>query len=168
LGQRPEGGRDDGAAIAAQLERSRAELMDAIAGLDEAGFRTRPDSAAWTAAEVLAHLLDTEQTLRGHAQAAIGQRDYSVSRTADDEREESARSAQRMAVPQLVHGLLAARRDTERTLAGFSEGELRHSLRHEALGEVTVGGLIRHLSDHESEHANQIRELRQALAARTT
>lgn len=73
-----------------------------------------------------------------------------------------------MAVPQLVHGLLAARRDTQRALVSFTEGDLRHSLQHEALGEITVGGLLRHLADHESEHANQIRELRQAIAAGTT
>jgi len=142
--------------------------MDAIAGLDEAGFRARPDSASWTAAEVLAHLFDTERTLRGHAQAAIGQRDHVVTQTPGDEREEPARSAQRMAVPQLVHGLLAERRETERALAGLSEGDLGRRVRYEALGEITVGALFRHLSGHESEHANQIRELRQAIAARTT
>lgn len=168
MGQRSEGGRDDGEDIAAQLEQSRAELMDAMAGLDEAGFRARPDSAAWTAAEVLAHLLDTERTLRAHAQAALDRRDYVVNVKTNVEHEESARRAQRMAVPQLVHGLLAERRDTHHALAACTEHGLRHRLQHEALGELTIGGLFRHLSEHESAHANQIRELRQATMARDT
>jgi hypothetical protein len=70
-----------------------------------------------------------------------------------------------MAVPQIIHGLLAERRDTERTLAGMSEEALVRPLQHEALGELTIGGLFGHLSDHESEHAKQIRELREAAAA---
>lgn len=142
--------------------------MDAIAGLDEAGFRARPESAVWSAADVLAHLLDTEQTIPAHAQAAARERDYVVRLQTDAEHEESARRAQRMAVPQLVHGLLAARRDTQQALAALAQDDLQRPLQHEALGAITVGGLLRHLADHESEHASQIGELREGIAAGVT
>jgi len=167
LGRQPGAGRDDGKQVAALLETSRAELMDAMAGLDEAGFRTRPDSATWSVAETLAHLLDTERTVRTDAEAAREQHDYFVTSKTDAEGE-AARLAQRMAVPQLVHGLLAERRDTLRLLAGLSGEDLERPLRHEARGELKVGWLFRHLAEHEAEHAAQIRTLRQAASTGNT
>ena len=168
MGRQPGAGRDDAKQVAALLEQSRAELMDAMAGLDEAGFRTRPDSATWSVAEALAHLLDTERTLRTDAEAAREQHDYFVTSKTDAERQEAARLAQRMAVPQLVHGLLAERRDTLRLLAGLSREELERPLRHEARGELKVGWLFRHLAEHEADHAAQIRTLRQAAPTGNT
>jgi uncharacterized damage-inducible protein DinB len=146
----------------ARLKNARKALMDAVAGLDEAGFRRRPDPTAWSAAEVLAHLFTTEGIMLERARAALAQSGYVVTPLSDDERDRGRLQAQRMAVPQIVHGLLARRRDTERTLAGLSEQELARTLRHSRWGERTVAWLFERAAEHEAEHAGQIRALRGA------
>jgi uncharacterized damage-inducible protein DinB len=138
--------------------------MDAISGLDEAGLRARPAAGSWTAAEVLTHLLTTERLFVERARAGLDADGYEIVPSSDAERTAHLDLAKRMAVPQIVHGLLAARRDTERLLAAVTDASLERRLHHPRLGEITVGWLFGHIADHEVEHAGQIRELRQARA----
>ena len=147
--------------VSKRLEASRQALMDAIAGLDEEGFRARPRPGEWTATEVLAHLLADEPKLLAYAQPALGADDIAVEATPDEDREQQARdAAQRLPVPQILHGLLAARRDTMRLLEGLSAGELARPVRHAAHGGTTVGRLFQHMAEHEEAHATQIRTIR--------
>ena len=149
-----------------RLERSRRSLMDAIAGLDEEGFRSRPRSGEWTAAAVLSHLLATERVILERAQSALTQVGYHVTSQTEEERQEGARLAQRVPVPQIVHGLLAQRRDTLRLLERLSPDELARRFNHQRRGEQSVGGLFQHIAEHEEEHAEQISALRARAAAR--
>jgi hypothetical protein len=146
------------------LEHSRAQLVDALAGMDEAAFRSR-DDMNWTAAEVLAHLLANEQRLTEIARLALKSERPAVQSRGEAQREHEAKSAQRMPVPQIWHGLLAQRRETVHLLASLKAGQLARTAVHSRFGEVSVAWLLRRLADHEAEHANQIRELRQALTA---
>ena len=143
--------------IVARLERSRRSLMEAIAGLDEEGFRARAQHGGWTAAETLSHLLSTERIILERAQAALTQEGYRVISQTEDERQEGARLAQRMPVPQIVHGLLAQRRDVVTLLEPLSPRQLSRPYRQESRGELTVGWLFQHIAEHEEEHAEQIR-----------
>ena len=140
--------------------------MDAIAGLDEEGFRMRPRPDDWTAAEVLAHVLITEHLFVDRARAALAQDNVSVAPMDDEERQEQARSAQRMPVPQIVHGLLAQRRDTVRLLEPLSPQQLSRPFRHERRGQLTASWLFQHVAEHEEEHAQQISALRAQATAR--
>lgn len=153
------------AAIGGQLETSKTTLTDAVAGLDEEGFRGRPDAGGWTVAEVLAHLLEMERVLMSWAHEAISADDVVVTPVSDDERREQARSARRMAVPQLIHGLLARRRDTARFLEGLSEPELARPLLHPDWGSLSVAMLFQRSVEHEEAHANQIKALRVEVEA---
>jgi hypothetical protein len=119
--------------LIARLEGSRMQLMDAIAGLDEPGFRARTSPGERTVAEILAHLLLSER-------ATV---DATITPSAVDPNA-SGRAAQRMAVPQIVHGLLAQRRDTV------------HALDTGRLDAAALDDIVR----HELEHAAQIREQR--------
>jgi hypothetical protein len=139
--------------------------MDAIAGLDEAGFRARPAGASWTAAEVLTHLLPTEWLFTERARAGLTMPGYEITSSTDAQRTEHLDLAKRMAVPQIVHGLLAQRRSTRTLLAGLAPDDLARPLRHAWRGEITVGWLFEHIAEHEEEHARQIRELRETMAA---
>ncbi|MEX1253751.1 MAG: DinB family protein [Dehalococcoidia bacterium] len=147
--------------VGEKLEASRQALMDAIAGLDEEGFRARPTAGEWTAAEVLAHLLADEPGVVASAQAALGGGTITLDATPDDEREQQAKdAAQRMPVPQILHGLLAARRDTVRRVEALSPGQLAGRVRHPARGDTTVSRLFEHIAEHEEDHAAQIRTMR--------
>jgi len=152
--------------LAARLEGSRNELMDAIAALDEEGLRAHPDASQWSAAEVLAHLLSTERFLTQRAQDATVRQDCSISPRTERERTSDARSAaQRMPVPQLIHGLLAVRRDTLRQIDALTRDQLARPVHHSSHGEVTVAWLFDYVAAHEREHAAQIRAMREASAA---
>ena len=154
--------------IVARLEASRDALMQALAGLDEAGIRARAVASTWSPAEVLAHLLHSERVLLENARAALTHDTYAVISMTDEQREDEAKRAQRMAVPQIVHGLLASRRDTTRLLEQLSDPELARPVRHARLGEQTVGWLFERAAEHELDHAGQIRAVRDATSAKST
>ena len=135
--------------------------MEAIAGLDEEGFRARPAPGEWSPAEVLAHLLLDEAKLLEYAGAAL-QADAAIPFITDEERETHAEdAARRMPVPQIVHGLLARRRDTLALLERLTPEQLDRPVRHPAYGDVRVARLFQHVAEHEEEHAHQIRTVRE-------
>jgi len=150
--------------VGERLEASRQALMDAIAELDEEGFRARPAAGGWTAAGVLAHLLDDEPKLLAYARSALEADDTEVEATSDEDREQQAKDAAQSAaggpVPQILHGLLGARRDTLRQLEALSAEQLARPVRHAAYGGTSVGRLFQHIAEHEDEHADQIRTIR--------
>jgi uncharacterized damage-inducible protein DinB len=156
------------AVLGALLEASRQALMDAISTLDEEGFKARPDTSQWSAAEVLAHLLAAERISTQHAQAALSQQRVTIAPVTEDERQEQARLAQRAPVPQILHGLLAQRRDTLRLLEGLSSGQLAMALTHPSESDETVAEVFQQTAEHETEHAAQVRALRTQPAARTS
>lgn len=147
-----------------RLERSRTSLMEAIAGMDEEGFRRRTLSGEWCAAEALAHLLAHEQRFMWLAGEALAKDRPSVQSRGEGQQIEEAKAAQRMLVPQIVHGLLAQRRESLQLLAGLSSEQLARSLVHSRLGEVDVGWLFQRIVDHETEHAAQIASIRAEAA----
>jgi len=142
------------AVVVAALEASRGSLMKSIAGLDEAAFRARP-AAGRSPAEVLAHLLVTEEEALALARADPAPAD------SDDE----GRLAQRTVVPQIIHGLLARRRESARLLDEGSPNELGRRLGHPRWGALSVAGLFQRLAAHESEHAGELAASREQKTA---
>jgi uncharacterized damage-inducible protein DinB len=134
-----------------QLERSRRSLMDAIAGLDEETLRTRTGGTAWTTAELLAHLWSAEATLIQRSQLGTAL-DLLERLRSDDGRDEARQLAQRMPVPQIVHALLAQRRDTLRALRDRGGA---------------LDALAAEIARHEMEHAAEVRRLRAPAAQGT-
>jgi hypothetical protein len=116
---------------------------------------------------VLAHLLASERILAQQAQAALSQEHVTVPPVTEDERQEQAKLAQSAPVPQILHGLLAQRRDTLRLLKSLSTQQLDKTLKHPRRGEQTVASQFRRIAEHEIEHAAQVRALRAQPATRT-
>jgi hypothetical protein len=162
-----EGAQPSASELAARLEAGRSALAEAIEGLDEEGFRRRALSGEWTAAEVLAHLLANEQRLVEIAELALTQDRPQVQSRGEAQREEEAKSARRMLVPQIWHGLLAQRRETLQRLQALSAAELARTAVHSRFGEVSVAWIMQRLADHEHEHAAQIRAVRAGTASAT-
>ena len=150
--------------LSLRLQDSRAELMAAITGLDDSAFRARPRSGAWTPAELLAHLLSTERIFIARARGAIEQDSYLVTPVSDYVREEHLGMAKRMPVPQLVHGLLAQRRQTLQFVESLSPDDLARTLSHPTRGQQTTLWQIEHVIEHEVEHAREIHAQRAAAA----
>ena len=150
--------------LAAKLEGSRAALHAAIEGMDEEAFRRRTAPGEWNAAELLAHLLAHEHRMQELAQLALNEDNPAVRSRGDQAHIDGAKAAQRMPVPQIVHGLLAQRRDTLRVLQPLASQQLARAVQHSRMGDMSVSALMRKVVDHEIEHATQITSMRAALA----
>ena len=74
--------------------------------------------------------------------------------------------AKRMPIPQLIHGLLAQRRQTLAFVGSVSAASLARTVSHPVRGEQTAGWQIEHVIEHEREHAEQISAQRAQPAAR--
>ncbi len=154
------------------LEEARGRLLAAISGVTEEQFKRRPPGETWSIAEVLSHLLQTERLWCGRARLALERDSASIEPSAPEAHEEGARAGRSAPVPQLIHGLLATRRDAEMLIdraAGMTENGLHRSAWHPRLGQdLTVEWMIAEkLVAHEEEHAAQIEALRPVVGAST-
>jgi uncharacterized damage-inducible protein DinB len=150
------------------LRAARERLLSTIAGVSEEQFKRRPpaDAAAiagdWSIAEVLAHLLAVEQRRCGRLEALLAGTDESPPPLTDEQREAEARQGRAVPVPQIIHGLLAARRRVERALIESPAASGTDQPRH---GDA-IAALLRDLVEHESAHTAQIEAVKASLPAR--
>jgi hypothetical protein len=168
---------DEAAVLRSNLAASRERLLQAIAGVSEDQFKRRPPAADggsapnWCIAEVLAHLLQQER-LRAERIALALQRDgVAITPSPDEVQYEAARAGRGLPVPQLIHGLLASRREIERLLGQASSlpGGLERANQHPRLGRQTVAWIISEkVIAHEAEHVAQIEAIKQALPSQQT
>lgn len=145
--------------LRSDLQRSRALLFDSLRGLSEEQFRYE-DDGAWSIAAHLAHLLRCERLWAERARRALDEDEPFVHSTGTVNEDDPALAAH-MAVPQILHGMVAARRDIEGVL---DEGErgLERAIRHERLGRMTVRDMLVKVAGHEPEHAADVARLAKA------
>jgi uncharacterized damage-inducible protein DinB len=146
------------------LRAGRVRLLAGLQGLGEEQFRFTGDDG-WNIATHLAHLLRCERMLTERASRALREDEPLVASTGINNDDDPA-LAQRLAVPQIIHGLQAARRELETLLEGLDDTALERVIVHERDGRVTARALIEKAAAHEVEHAGAIELLaRQARAA---
>jgi uncharacterized damage-inducible protein DinB len=150
--------------LGSDLQASRAHLFDLIRGLSEEQFRHVPAGETWCVATHLAHLLRVERMFAGRARRALIEDEPHIpsTRTGNDD---DPGLAQRLAVPQIIHGMQAARRDLEEVLARCDEAALGRALQHERLGRMTIADLAAKMAWHEREHAPQAAAIIRQLPA---
>jgi hypothetical protein len=61
-------------------------------------------------------------------------------------------------VPQIIHGMQAARRDLEHILDA-ADGKMHRAIVHERIGRMTIQQIMEKMADHEREHAEEISRL---------
>lgn len=143
------------------LQAGRERLLGVVSGVGEAQFKRRPEPsdaagrAGWCIAEVLAHLLASEQRAATRVEALLAG-DAGPEPVPEAERAEEARQGRASPVPQLIHGLLAARRALERSLTAQGRGALPAGVRATVREDVI---------EHEAEHTAQIEGIRAALGS---
>src|SRR4029078_5943193 len=97
--------------LRSDLDTSRERLFASIHGLSEEQFRfTPPDSDGWSIAAHLAHLLRIERLFAERAHAALAQDEPEMPSTRVHNDDDPSAS-QKLAIPQMVHGLLNPRRE---------------------------------------------------------
>ena len=158
--------------LKAALSSGRERLLQVISGVSEDQFKKRPSSPGdgapgWCIAEVLAHLMQQERLRAERIRLAIDQPGVTITPSTDEAHYEAARAGRGSPVPQLIHGLLASRREVERLLdqaASLNAGLERANL-HPRLGPQTIAWIVREkLIAHEAEHVAQIEAVKAALA----
>ena len=158
--------------LRAALGAGRERLLQVISGVSEDQFKKRPPAPAdgtpaWCIAEVLAHLLQQERLRAERIRLAIEQPETVITPSTDEVHYEAARAGRGSPVPQLIHGLLASRREVERLLdqAASLEAGLQRAVIHPRLGRQTIAWIVREkLIAHEAEHVAQIEAVKAALA----
>ena len=145
--------------LRSELRTSREALFDAIRGLGEEQFRHLPPGESWAIATHLVHLLRIERIFTERARAAIGEDEPFVASTRVQNEDEPG-LAQRLAVPQVIHGMLNTRRDLEATLDACDDAALAtRAIRHETLGRMTLEEIFVKVAKHEDEHRLEIAKL---------
>lgn len=144
--------------ITSGLLGSRERLFASIRGLSEEQFRYVPSGERWSIATHLAHLLRVERAFTGRARTALAEHEPFVSSTGIDNDDDPA-LAQRLAVPQIIHGMLNARRELDALLAGCAAAGLERAIHHERIGRMTVAEIAVKIVAHEDEHAAEIAKL---------
>ncbi len=154
------------------LAATRKRLLAAIEGVTEEQFHRRPEgdgaADAWSISEVLAHLLASERLRTERIALALAQNGAPITPSPPGAHEANARAGRRVPVPQIIHGLLAVRRELERTLTGTAdlEASLGQAVIHPQRGRDTVRWMLNEkVIGHEAEHAAQIEALRPAVGA---
>ena len=144
--------------LKAHLDDSRARLFEHIRGLTEEQFRHTPSGEEWPIAAYLAHLLRIERVYAERAAAALDEEAPFVASTRVHNDDDPG-SAQRMAVPQMIHGMLNTRRDLLAVLDRCDDAALQRTVRHETLGPLSVQQMMDKMAGHEAEHADDVARL---------
>ena len=150
--------------LRSDLQGSRERLFSLIRGLSEEQFRHAPEAAAWPIAAHLAHLLRTERLFVERARLALEEDEPRIPSTRalnDDD----PGLAQRLAVPQIIHGMQASRRELDALLARCDGAALLRVMAHERLGRMTVQDVAVKLAEHEREHAEAVAQLLRQVPA---
>lgn len=142
------------------LQGSRERLFTEIRGLAEEHFRHLPAGEDWCVAAHLAHLLRIERVFVDRARAALTQEEPQMPSTGAAN-EDDPGLAQRLAVPQIIHGMQAVRRELDELLAGCDDQQIARAISHERLGRMTVEQIAVKMTQHEDEHGAAIARLAQ-------
>lgn len=144
--------------IRAALAEARGRVFEAVRGLNEEQFRHVPPGEQWPIAAHLAHLLRLEREHAAAVRKALSGGD-AVMPHIPDENAGDPDLAARMAIPQIVHGLLNARRELDMLLDAADDAALAHEVRHEKMPPTPVSTLLVMLSQHDEAHATEIARL---------
>lgn len=144
--------------LRSDLQGSRERLFALIRGLTEEQFRHVPAGEMWSIAAHLAHLLRIERVFAERARRALTEDEPAIPSTRVQNDDDPA-LAQRLAVPQIIHGMQASRRELDDLLAGCDAAALSRAMRHERLGLVTVADVAVKMASHEEEHAAAVTRL---------
>lgn len=145
------------------LRASRQRLLAAIQGLTEEQFRFVPPDGGWSVAAHLAHLLRTERAYVEAARAALTEH-MPFAASTGVHNDDDPGLARRLAVPQIIHGLQACRRELELAIEGGGEQGLTRTFRHERMGPMTIADVAKKMASHEEEHAAAIEPLARSAA----
>ncbi|MSQ11063.1 MAG: DinB family protein [Dehalococcoidia bacterium] len=147
-----------------RLEAGRRELLEACLGFTDAAIRQRPSADDWSVLEVLAHLPDASRGWLDSVERMRSEANPTLARFDDDAWKATHAGVNAWPAERVFAELQAVHAETLACVERLTDGDLlRPGLG--ARGLVTVRELIGRYAGHDTNHANQVREIRKALGA---
>jgi uncharacterized damage-inducible protein DinB len=145
------------------LRAARAELLAACEGASDAELRRRPSDGEWAVIEVLAHIpevdryyLSEARKIRddpGHMFVYFDEAGWKRDNTHAIERDARA--------VKLVMAI--AHEEVVRWAESLTPDELERSGGHPRRGSITVRQMLERIANHDRNHAEQVRAVRNAM-----
>lgn len=146
------------AQLRSDLQTSRERLFAPLGALNDEQFRHVTAGETWSIATHLAHLLRVERTFTERAALALTLDEPRIEATGPVNDGDPA-LAQSLAVPQIIHGMQAARRALDDLLARCDAAMLERAILHPRFGRMTIAQIAAKMAAHEREHAADVERL---------
>lgn len=143
--------------IIAKLEGDYQRLLETVASIPEAQFTISSGDGKWSARDILTHLANAERDHRRVAQAIIEDTPVELPNF-DLDRWNEAGVARRAGqdLRTILDDLEAEHRETIAFATRLAVEDLEKQGHHPALGEITVGKLLRVVGLHQRMHQRDI------------
>lgn len=143
------------------IEHNPARIAPAVAGLDDATLRYKPNPQKWCILEILGHLADIEVLYGYRMRQMMADKQPTI---APIDQDDWARNLGYLegSPAEFLAAYLAARRANLRLLRRLKLADLDKGAFHpEKNRQVTLGELIGMMAGHEPNHLGQIERLKQ-------
>jgi hypothetical protein len=143
-----------------RLVATRIKLLSTVDGLDEARWNWQPGDGRWSARLTLAHVGSAHWSHLEVARRAVAGQTLHLPGFELDAWN-NARAAERAdwSVAQVLGDLESAQRATFAFMDGLEDSQLEIPGTHPALGEVTVGQVLRVIGLHDNLHRRELLKL---------
>jgi hypothetical protein len=148
----------------ARLERTPSDLARLVRGQTDATLSRRPAQEAWSAKEVVCHLRDAEEHLRGWIRTILVDDDPQLVEAATADQWAEARQYARDHAGSAWQAFSQRRDETLELLRGLDAPGWRRAGRHVRRGRLTVDALVALMAWHDDNHLDQVAR---ALAGRS-
>jgi len=140
----------------ARLERTPSDLARLVRGQTDATLSQRPAPAAWSAKEVVCHLRDAEEHLRGWIRTILTSDDPELVETATADQWAEERQYGRDHAGAAWQAFSQRRDETLELLRGLDAAAWRRAGRHARRGRMTVDTLVALIAWHDDNHLGQV------------
>jgi uncharacterized damage-inducible protein DinB len=154
--------------LAALYREAYGAMLEALSGLDEAGYRRVPTGAQWSIANALGHAGEAQEFWLSQVELLLKEPGAKVGRWEEDARRARERGVKEDSLAPYGDMLAKFQRVAltgQRRLAQLDSAALeRAGLRLTALGTgpASVADIFQQIAEHIQEHADQIESLRGA------
>lgn len=144
-----------------KMQSTRDELLSFVASLDQAALTQHPPEEGWSIRDNLAHLADAERAHRRFVAAVLEGRSTRLEGFDLDRwnLEHVARRAGQ-SIQEILDALDAERQQTLAFIAAIPADAWDKRGNHPALGNVSLGQVIKVIGVHERMHLKEMRKLR--------
>ena len=146
--------------IVPKMQAARGELLTLVESLDHATLAWRPPGGGWSIRDNLAHLADAERAHRGFVGAVLkGRSTHLAGFDLDRWNQEHVARRAGQSVDEILDALRSERQETLSFMASLPADAWDQVGDHPALGQVSVGQVIRVIGVHDRMHLMEMRRL---------